>query len=68
MTICNATHRTVTVERGSNILSGAEPQAVARCVAAAQASGRDRPPPAEYVAPKVSETVERNRLGHQHES
>lgn len=59
VTLRDVTERPETLECGSNILSGAEPETVMRCVSAVlQLSGGWRAP-REYLAENVSDTVAR---------
>jgi UDP-N-acetylglucosamine 2-epimerase (non-hydrolysing) len=64
VTLRDVTERPETIECGSNILSGVEPQTIARCVRAVmdQASAWTVPP--EYLAPNVSSTVAKLVLGY----
>lgn len=63
VTIRDVTERPETLERGSNVITGADPDHVELCVEAAlQLSGGWSPPP-EYVVPNVSETVIKILLG-----
>lgn len=65
VTVRDSTERLETVECGSNVLSGIEPAAIARCTGLALAR---QPgwwnPPSEYIAPDVSSTVCSILLGH----
>ncbi|HSH88940.1 MAG TPA: UDP-N-acetylglucosamine 2-epimerase (non-hydrolyzing) [Ramlibacter sp.] len=65
VTIRDVTERPETIECGSNILSGVQPDSILRCVATAL----HRPPawnaPPEYLATDVSATAARIVLGHQ---
>jgi UDP-N-acetylglucosamine 2-epimerase (non-hydrolysing) len=66
VTIRDVTERPETVECGSNILSGAEPESVARCVdAALSLRGRWTAPP-EYLVENVSDVVSKIVLGYLH--
>jgi UDP-N-acetylglucosamine 2-epimerase (non-hydrolysing) len=62
VTLRDSTERPETVECGSNILSGIEPEAIARCVRVAVAGGAWTPPP-EYLRQDVSGTTARVVLG-----
>jgi len=64
VTIRDVTERPETVDCGSNILSGAEPESVENCVRIALERGADWQPPAEYLAAHVSSTVIKIVLGH----
>ncbi|HWW76646.1 MAG TPA: UDP-N-acetylglucosamine 2-epimerase (non-hydrolyzing) [Pyrinomonadaceae bacterium] len=66
VTIRDVTERPETVECGSNILSGAEPEAVLRCVRAVLDGRREWRVPPEYLAPDVSSTVAKIVLGYSH--
>jgi UDP-N-acetylglucosamine 2-epimerase (non-hydrolysing) len=64
VTLRDVTERPETVDCGSNILSGADPDDVVRCVRIALSRGTDWRPPDEYLAPSVSSTVVNIVLGH----
>ena len=66
VTIRDVTERPETLECGSNILSGADPESVARCVAIALGRAGTWTAPPEYLVPNVSETVVNIVLGHHH--
>ena len=66
VTLRDVTERPETVECGSNILSGADPDNILRCVKAALSARNDWQPPREYLAEAVSETVIRIVLGYHH--
>lgn len=58
VTVRDSTERQETIECGSNILSGTDPGAIARCVRVALGQGRGAwQPPREYLVPEVSPTV-----------
>ena len=63
VTLREATERPETLECGSNILSGIEPDAVARAVRLATRARRAWQPPREYLETGVAETVCRILLG-----
>lgn len=63
VTLRDTTERPETIECGSNILSGVEPDAVRRCVRIAIGQGGRWTPPAEYMVGNVSDTVVRVLLG-----
>jgi UDP-N-acetylglucosamine 2-epimerase (non-hydrolysing) len=65
VTVRDSTERQETIECGSNVLSGTDPDAIARCVRLAieRGPGGWRPPP-EYLVPKVSPTVVAVVTGH----
>jgi UDP-N-acetylglucosamine 2-epimerase (non-hydrolysing) len=56
VTVRETTERPETVECGSNVVSGIEPEAIARCAELMSARRGWRPPP-EYLAQHVSATV-----------
>jgi UDP-N-acetylglucosamine 2-epimerase (non-hydrolysing) len=64
VTIRDVTERPETIECGSNILSGAEPDDLLRAVDVALAAGSDWTPPHEYMAENVSRTVVKILLGY----
>jgi len=64
VTLRDVTERPETIDCGSNILSGADPGVVARCVRIALERRTDWDPPEEYLAPSVSSTVVNIVLGH----
>jgi UDP-N-acetylglucosamine 2-epimerase (non-hydrolysing) len=66
VTLRDVTERPETVACGSSILSGAKPEAVLRCVAAALASRPAWVPPAEYLLGDVAATICRIVLGRSH--
>jgi UDP-N-acetylglucosamine 2-epimerase (non-hydrolysing) len=66
VTIRDVTERPETLECGSAILSGADPDSILRCTEIALASPCDWTPPAEYTADSVSSTVTKIVLGYQH--
>lgn len=57
VTLRDVTERPETIECGSNILSGAEPEMVLRCVETVLENLPDWTPPREYLEKNVSETV-----------
>ena len=63
ITLRDTTERPETVECGSNVLSGVEPEAVLRCVRVALENASHWQPPAEYLVPGVSRTVASILLG-----
>jgi len=63
VTIRDVTERPETIECGSNMLSGVEPETVLRCVRAVLALKGKWCPPREYVAENVSDTVVNILLG-----
>ncbi len=63
VTIRDVTERPETVDCGSNILSGAEPEKIASCVEIALERSADWQPPPEYLAAHVSTAVTKIVLG-----
>jgi UDP-N-acetylglucosamine 2-epimerase (non-hydrolysing) len=63
VTVRDVTERPETVECGSNILAGADPDAILAAVDQVTSTGTQWEPPREYVAPQVAETVARIVLG-----
>jgi UDP-N-acetylglucosamine 2-epimerase (non-hydrolysing) len=63
VTLRDVTERPETVDCGSNILSGADPDDVVRCVRIALIRGTDWRPPDEYLVDQVSGTVATIVLG-----
>jgi UDP-N-acetylglucosamine 2-epimerase (non-hydrolysing) len=63
VTIRDVTERPETLECGSNILSGANPEAVLKCVQTAIDQGFDWDAPCEYLSPNVSNTVVKILMG-----
>lgn len=64
VTIRDVTERPETIECGSNILSGADPDSVLRAVDLAVAQPSDWSPPREYKAENVSQVVSKILLGY----
>jgi len=64
VTIRDVTERPETIECGSNILSGAEPDSLVRCVRVVLDQKPGWSPPPEYVAPNVSHTIANIVLGY----
>lgn len=64
VTLRDVTERPETVEVGSNILSGAEPDSIVRCVDLAMSRPTNWNPPWEYLVKDVSSTVAKIVLGH----
>jgi UDP-N-acetylglucosamine 2-epimerase (non-hydrolysing) len=64
VTLRDVTERPETIECGSNILSGAEPDAVLRCVKTVLSSPLDWTPPTEYLEKDVAATVSKIVLGY----
>jgi UDP-N-acetylglucosamine 2-epimerase (non-hydrolysing) len=67
VTVRDATERPETLECGSNVLSGADPEAIARCVRVVLEQKPSWRIPSEYLAKDVSTAVTKIVLGH-HES
>jgi UDP-N-acetylglucosamine 2-epimerase (non-hydrolysing) len=65
VTLRDVTERPETVECGSNIVAGSDPEAVLRSVQIALALPRDWVPPREYCVRDVSRTVVKILLGHE---
>ena len=63
VTLRDTTERPETIECGSNILSGAEADAIVTSVKTVLARGAEWNPPPEYLVKNVSETVTRIVLG-----
>ena len=63
VTLRDVTERPETVECGSSILAGADPDVILRCVRTVLAQGTDWRVPPEYLARNVSDTVVRLLLG-----
>lgn len=63
VTIRDVTERPETIECGSNILSGADPESIVACVEQVTSAATEWRPPPEYMAPRVAETVARIVLG-----
>ena len=63
VTIRDVTERPETLECGSNILSGADPEALSRAMRLVLALPAEWIPPAEYETPGVSRIVVRLVLG-----
>ncbi len=66
VTIRDVTERPETLECGSNVLSGADPDHITACVRAVAHRSRDWVVPPEYLAERVSNTVLRILLGYRH--
>jgi UDP-N-acetylglucosamine 2-epimerase (non-hydrolysing) len=64
VTLREVTERPETIECGSNILSGIEPESVLSCVDLAVRRRGGWQPPYEYLVDNVSETVARIIVGH----
>jgi len=66
VTLRDVTERPETLECGSNILSGAEPESVMRSVALVISRDANWNPPSEYLATNVSDTVVKIISGYLH--
>lgn len=64
ITVRDVTERPETVECGSNILSGSDPDSILRCVQLALSQPTNWIPPKEYMAENVSQTVSKIVLGY----
>jgi UDP-N-acetylglucosamine 2-epimerase (non-hydrolysing) len=64
VTIRDTTERPETIECGSNILTGADPDRILAAVEMVLATPADWTPPPEYLEPRVSRTVARIVLGY----
>lgn len=64
VTLRDVTERPETIECGSNVLSGSDPDDVARALDLALGTGSGWTPPREYVADAVSRTVAKIVLGY----
>jgi len=64
VTLRDVTERPETIECGSNMLSGAEPDSILRCVDTVMNAAGSWTPPPEYLATNVSETVTKIVLGY----
>jgi len=63
VTLRDVTERPETIECGSNILAGADPQRIATCVNAVLSLPKDWSPPPEYLVTNVSSAVIKIALG-----
>jgi UDP-N-acetylglucosamine 2-epimerase (non-hydrolysing) len=64
VTLRDVTERPETIETGSNIISGSEPDSILRCVEFAVSQSAQWSPPTEYLATNVSQIVSRILLGY----
>lgn len=64
ITLRDVTERPETIECGSNILSGGEPEAIVHATSLALSQPADWTPPQEYLATNVSQTVSKIVLGY----
>lgn len=63
VTLRDVTERPETLESGSNLIAGCEPEAILRAVKTVLSLGWDWEPPAEYLVQKVSRNVVKILLG-----
>jgi len=63
VTLRNETERPETIEAGSNIISGAEPEEILSCLTLALSDHKKWLPPLEYMSTNVSEKVAKILLG-----
>ena len=66
VTLRDVTERPETIECGSNMLSGCEPQMIMRCVETVLSQPPNWLPPLEYLEKDVSGKVVRIVLGYSH--
>lgn len=66
VTVRDVTERPETLECGSNLLTGAEPESILRAVNMATQDGPAWNPPSEYLEPNVSRIVANIVLGYRH--
>ncbi len=64
ITIRDVTERPETIECGSNVLSGADPESIVRTTSLTLAQPASWSPPAEYLVENVSQTVSKIVLGY----
>jgi UDP-N-acetylglucosamine 2-epimerase (non-hydrolysing) len=64
VTLRDVTERPETVECGSNILTGSDPEQILSCVMTVLSQPANWNPPAEYLVKNVSETVLRIMMGY----
>jgi UDP-N-acetylglucosamine 2-epimerase (non-hydrolysing) len=63
VTLRDSTERAETVECGSGVLAGADPEMISQAVEVALSSASDWHPPTEYLEPRVSDVVTKIVLG-----
>ncbi|KGP76185.1 UDP-N-acetylglucosamine 2-epimerase [Desulfosporosinus sp. Tol-M] len=63
VTLRDVTERPETIEAGSNLIAGCEPEAISRAVKTVLSQGWDWEPPPEYMVPNVSRKVVKIVLG-----
>ncbi|MFO7320330.1 MAG: UDP-N-acetylglucosamine 2-epimerase (non-hydrolyzing) [Chloroflexota bacterium] len=66
VTLRDVTERPETVEAGSNMLTGADPEQIERAVATVLSGNTSWTVPPEYLVPNVSQTVVKIVLGYKH--
>ena len=66
VTLRDVTERPETIECGSNMLTGADPDTILACVRAALSHPPAWTPPREYLVENVSDTVVKIVLGYRH--
>ena len=66
MTLRDVTERPETIECGSNILTGADPEQILDCVNTVLSRPANWNPPAEYLVENVSQTVIKILVGYKH--
>lgn len=66
ITLRDVTERAETVECGSNILTGAEPETILQAVNVALSTSSNWLPPAEYLETEVARTVTKIVMGYHH--
>jgi UDP-N-acetylglucosamine 2-epimerase (non-hydrolysing) len=64
VTLRDVTERPETIDVGSNMLSGTDPDSILRCVKTVLGQPRNWQPPREYLVPDVSSTVVKIVLGY----
>ena len=64
VTVRDVTERPETIESGSNILSGADPESIVRSVELAVSQTSEWTPPPEYLVTNVSQVVSKIVLGY----
>jgi UDP-N-acetylglucosamine 2-epimerase (non-hydrolysing) len=64
VTVRDVTERPETIECGSNILSGADPEMILQAIRLALSQPAEWTPPAEYTTDNVSHTVSKIVLGY----
>lgn len=64
ITLRDVTERPETLECGSNVLSGADPESIVRTTSLALSQPADWSPPREYLVENVSQTVSKIVLGY----